>query len=166
MLGYDEGDVVRLVVPTITNDGREVEAGWTGKIIGLLTTLDEQRRAGVYEVNLDGDRYDENWPLLRLPSAYFERAAESREPGELRQGDRVRLKSAVADYEAGDICTVLNTRLGPDGIFHDVLPDFGETLTALPRAELDPIPGCTAKVVYAVHGKSVTVGFNDTSFQP
>jgi hypothetical protein len=156
--------VRRLVVPTMTNDGREVKAGWTGKIIALLTSLAEQRQTGVYEVNLDGERYDENWPLLQLPSAYFECASETRQPGELRQGDRVRLRSAVAAYEAGDVCTVLNTRTRPDGIFHDVLPDFGETLMALPREQLEDIPGCSADVVYAVHGKSVNVSFNDTSF--
>jgi hypothetical protein len=164
MFGFNEGEVIRLVVPTMTDDGREVEAGWTGKIIALKTSLTEQRHTGTYEINLDGDRYDENWPLLLLPSAYFERASETRQPGELRQGDRVRLMSAVAANEAGDVCTVLNTRTRPDGIFHDVIPDFGETLMERPRGQLGEIPGCSATVVYTVDGKSVNVAFNDTSF--
>ena len=164
MPGFDSGEIVKLVVPTMTDDGREVEAGWTGKIMTLWTTLSEQQQTGFYEVNLDGERYYESWPLLQLPSEYFERASETRLPGELRQGDRVRLMAAAEAYKPGDICTVLNTRTRPDGIFHDIIPDFGDTLMEVPRRQLEQIPGCSANVAYTVDGENVKVSFNDTSF--
>ena len=164
MYRFVRGEAVRLVVPTTTSDGREVAVGWTGKITTLLSSLSQQHEEGVYEVNLDSESYHENWPLLQLPSAYFERASERRHPGELRQGDRVRLVSALAPQEAGDVCTVLNTRNRSEGIFHDVIPDFGEPLMELRREQLEEIPGCSANVVYTTDGQSVKIGFNDTSF--
>jgi hypothetical protein len=169
MSGYEDGEAVRLVVPAMTGDGREVQAGWTGSICMLTTTLMEAQKTGVYEVSLDEkyERQGQYWPLLKLPSTYFERASETRRPGELRQGDRVRLPTDMREqsvYEAGTVCTVLNTRSKPNGTFHDVLPDFGEVLMELPKEQLEPIPGCSAEVTYKVHGESVTIGWNDTSF--
>jgi hypothetical protein len=164
MAGFDGGEIIRLVVPTRTEDGREVKAGWRGKVMTLRTAIAEQRQSGVYEINLIDERYDESWPLLQLPTAYFERASEVRRAGELRQGDRVRLRSAMGSYEAGDVCTVLVTRTQSDGIFHDVIPDFGEALTGIPREQLEEIPDCSANVVYEVNGEGVNVSFNDTSF--
>jgi hypothetical protein len=169
--GYADGEPVRLAVPTLTSDGRTVEAGWTGKICMLTTSLGEAHKTGVYEVNLD-EEYEKNgeyWPLLKLPSAYFERAAAARRPDELRQGDRVRFRTDISSdeacesYEAGEICTVLNTRVQSDGVFHDVQIDFGETLMAVPRDALEYVPGSSATVTYGIHGRSVEISFNDTS---
>jgi hypothetical protein len=132
----------------------------------LTTTLSEARQTGIYEISVDDSHG--HWPLLRLPSTYFERASDTRIPGELRQGDRVRLLTDIQgnddSYESGEVCTVLNTRTQPDGIFHDVLPDYGEVLMALPREQLEEIWGCSADVIYTVHGESVSISFNDTSF--
>lgn len=164
MAGFDDEEIIRIVVPTMTNDGREVKAGWRGKITTLMTSITEQRQSGVYEINLIDERYDESWPLLQLPTAYFERVSEVRQPGELRQGDRVRLRSAMGSCEAGDVCTVLVTRTQSDGIFYDVIPDFGKALTGIPREHLEEIPGNFAKVVYTINGKSVSISFKDTSF--
>lgn len=164
MAGFDDEEIINIVVPTMTNDGREVKAARRGKITTLMRSNAEQRQSGVCEINLIDERYDGSWPLMRLPTAYFERASEVRRPGELRQGDRVRLRSAMGSYEAGDVCTVLVTRTQSDAIFYDVIPDFGKALTGIPREHLEEIPGDFAKVVYAINGKSVSISFENTKF--
>ncbi len=161
MHGYDDGDLVRIVVPFSTSDGRRYEVGWTGQIFPFDTTLQQCRETDRYEINLDDDGYGRDRGLVVAQSAYFELGAENRRQGELRQGDRVRLRADIHGstglHDAGTTGTVLTTHVKPGSIHHDIALDFRENMrVAADQLELIPQPPAT--VTFAVDG-SVHVKF-------
>jgi hypothetical protein len=163
--GFDNGERIRLVVSFTSSDGSRYEAGWTGTISPLTTSIAECRATDRYEINLDDDSSGRDRGMIVLPSTYFERISETRKEGELRQGDRVKLVTAFrgdqALHESGQTGTVINTRTKPDLISHDIALDFDETIT-VPRNHLERIPDDYAKVIWSdVDG--VTVNFSGGS---
>jgi hypothetical protein len=80
--------------------------------------------------------------------------------GELRQGDRVRLRAdrhGSQGHDAGTTGTVLTTHVRPGSIQHDIALDFRENIRVA-ADQLEPIPQPPATVTFAVDG-SVHVKF-------
>lgn len=66
--------------------------------------------------------------LIMSQSAYFERTAE-RKPGELGQGDRVKLSDDyLEDEESVDTGTFICTHVKPEGILHDIALDYSGSI--------------------------------------
>lgn len=103
--------------------------------------------------------------MINVPSVYFERASPERYPGELRQGNRVRLRVAFQGdwelYEPGTLVTVLNTRVKDGDVHHDVAVDFSENLT-VPRGVLEDERIGWATVEWAA-GEVPEIGFANDS---
>jgi hypothetical protein len=167
MLGYDDDELIRLVLSFSLN-GRRYESGWTGSVFAMNKTIAESRATDLYEINLHDDE-SSGKPrasgLLLLPSAYFERTAEVRRPGELRQGDRVKLVADLpgggSPHTEGQVGTVITTRVKPDRVSCDVALDFDENIN-VPRDLLEHLPGLFAQVAYS-DDEGVRISFDDGS---
>jgi hypothetical protein len=140
---FEDDEEVRLVMPFANEDG-VYEVGMTGTICPLRTSLDECRRTDRYELNFeDGMRL--------MPSGYFERTAE-RKPGELRQGDRVKLSDDyLEDEKSVDTGTVICTHVKPEGILHDIALDYSGSIR-IPHERVELLPGKRAVVEFSPEG--------------
>lgn len=155
MIEFSSGEDVKLVVPFRTADGTLFKAGRTGCVFTFKHSLAESAASDEYEVGFDPDERGREPGILLLPSVLIERTSADRRPGELRQGDRVRL---VADVEgrtrphpAGQTATVLTRHIALDHIAHDVALDFDENVRVR-RADLELIPGVTGQVTWSDDG--------------
>lgn len=140
---FEDDEEVRLVMPMANEDG-VYEVGMIGTICPLRTSLDECRRTDRYELNFeDGMRL--------MPSGYFERTAE-RKPGELRQGDRVKLSDDyLEDEKSIDTGTVICTHVKREGMLHDIALDYSGSIR-IPHEGVELIPGKRAVVEFSPEG--------------
>ncbi|MCI0144174.1 hypothetical protein KNN17_21740 [Arthrobacter bambusae] len=147
---FEADEQVRLVVPFSTGEGSVYKVGMTGTICPLHVSFSECQRSDSYELNL----YDASTGiggLVMSQSAYFERTSE-RKPGELRQGDRVKLSDDfLDDEESVDTGTVICTHVKPDGILHDIALDFSGSVR-IPHEGVEQIPDEYAKVEFSPDG--------------
>ena len=149
---FENDEEIRLVMP-IANENGVYEVGMTGTICPLRTSLNECRRNDRYELNFeDGMRL--------MPSGYFERTGERR-PGELRQGDRVKLSDDyLEDEESVDTGTVICTHVKPEGILHDVALDYSGSIR-IPHEGVELIQGEHATVEFSPEGQLIIDPFPD-----
>jgi hypothetical protein len=152
--GYNDGERVRVVVPFRSERGLEYEVGWEGIVTGFHRTLHESRQTARYEVAFDDGPGRQNRGLVQVQDNYFERIGD-RKPGELRQGDRVYLKSDIEVlgklYQEDTPGTVLSTHEPPEGCFHYVAVDWGENIQ-VPRGILELMGDPPAKVMFSIDG--------------
>jgi hypothetical protein len=102
--------------------------------------------------------------MVLLPSARLERLSVIRRPGELRQGERVKLLATVhgptAVHEPGTLATILTRHITTDGIFHDIAIDFSENVKVR-RDQVAQLPDRDATVTWSPDGSSVGVSLKD-----
>ena len=160
----DIADDVRLVVPFVGPTGIPFPAGLTGSIFTFKTPLVRCFERDLYEVGFDPDPQGRELGMMLLPSARLERVSVIRRPGELREGERVKLLSTVygptAAHEPGTLATILTRHVTMDGIFHDIAIDFSDNVKVR-RDQLEPLPGRHATVTWSTDGSSVGVSFKD-----